>query len=87
MEKVLNYKQVMELTGLKKSHIYQLFNVGKLSGYCSGKRKLFFESGVQQYMESNRNVPAATPRPAQPTPPPRRSARLASAPPTGFRFL
>jgi hypothetical protein len=55
----------MELTGPKKSHVYQLFASGELTGYCSGRRQVFFESGVRQYVKRNRKKPAPlnTPRP------------------------
>ncbi len=87
MEKVLNYKQVMELTGLGKSHVYQLVSAGKLAGYRSGRRRLFFESGVRQYIDSQRNTTHAAPPPRLAAPAPRRRSGSPSTPATGLKFL
>ena len=87
MERPLDYKQVMELTGLQKSYVYELFDRGELAGFRAGRRRLFFASGVQDYINRNRNAPARAPAP--PAPPPRSPRRrpAAAAPATGFKFL
>jgi excisionase family DNA binding protein len=82
----LDYKQVMTLTGLKKSHIYMSFHDKELPGYKGGSRKgiRFYAAGVKAFMERRANAPV--PKPAAP-PPKRRSRRPPDSPPNGFRYL
>lgn len=76
-EVCLTYRQVMARTGLKKSSVYKLLETGHLTGYrpdgLGTKRKpaVFFESGVESYMERGRVRPAP-PEFLHPSPPPRR---------------
>jgi predicted DNA-binding transcriptional regulator AlpA len=81
---LLDYKQVMALTGLGKSQIYDFFKSGELTGYKGGGRKgiRFYPSGVRAFMERRQN------KRVQPKPlPRRRPPRPTGAPSMVFRHL
>jgi len=71
-EEVLDYKDVMARTGLGKTRVFELLDQGEFEGYQSGRRKLFFASSVDAYIERNRIGVRQTPVPAPPFPRPRR---------------
>ncbi len=61
---IIDYKEVMARTGLGKSRVYELLDQGELEGYQPGRRKLFFASSVDAYIERNRIGGTGTPVPA-----------------------
>ncbi len=86
-EEMLNYKQVMERTGLSRTKVYDLFERGELTGYRADGRRVFFASGVDAYIERNRNAAPAPAPPPPAAPRRRRPPRPAGSRVTGLKFL
>jgi hypothetical protein len=79
---VCDWKEAMQLTGLKKSKLYQLFHQGRLTGYKDGIIR-FYRTGLMGFMKERENVAAPPTTPTPQRKPPARS----SAAGTRFRFL
>jgi len=66
---LIDYKEVMARTGLRKTRVYELLDEREVEGCKLGRRKLFFRSSVDAYIERNRiggkgaSVPALAPSP------------------------
>ena len=88
-DELLDYKQVMALTGLGKSQVYKHYESGELTGYKGGVRKgiRFYPDGVHAFKKRRENRAAPQPKPLAPAPLPRRQPPRPTAPPTGLKFL
>jgi excisionase family DNA binding protein len=56
-ESVCGWKDAMEMTGLKKTKLYTLFNKGVLRGYRDGSMIRFYRSALTNYMKDRENTP------------------------------
>jgi excisionase family DNA binding protein len=65
---VCGYKEALEITGLKKTKLYDLFSCGVLRGYRDGAMIRFYRESLLAYMKARENAPAPQP----PIPKPRR---------------
>jgi excisionase family DNA binding protein len=60
---ICDYKEAMELTGLKKTKIYDLFSRGVLRGYKDCTMIRFYRASLLAYMKERENTPFLPPPP------------------------
>lgn len=77
---VCGWREAMQVTGLKKTKLYELFRGGRLKGYRDGGMIRFYRTGLVSYMKDRENVVAPPTIPAQPKRP------RANTPVAGTRF-
>jgi excisionase family DNA binding protein len=70
---VCGWREAMDITGLKKTKLYELFHRGIIKGYRDGKMIRFYRAGLTGYMQDreNRSAPPVriTQRPRKTQPP------------------
>jgi excisionase family DNA binding protein len=80
---VCGWQEAMEVTGLKKTKLYELFRDGTLKGYRDGRMIRFYRKGLADYMRERENVTLPPPRSVRRT----RAAKSKTTPAMRFRFL
>lgn len=81
---VCGWREAMEVTGLRKTKLYELFRGGVLKGYRDGRMIRFYRKGLLDYMRERENITAPPLRPARR---PRVTAKSKALPPIRFQFL
>lgn len=80
---VCGWREAMQVTGLKKTKLYELFRNGRLTGYKDGGMIRFYRSGLASYMTLSDNT---APPPAVPIRK-RKPRAMTPSPGTHFKYL